>query len=468
MNEICLMSAAQTAREIKAGQLSPVEVLDAYMDRIENCNSTLNAIVTVNDDARKQAEQAASDIVRRRPLGPLHGVPFTAKDSFDTAGVRTTRGSMLFSDNVPEKDATAVKRLRDAGGILLGKTNLPEFCLGVETENRLFGRTVNPWDPHRTPGGSSGGEAAAIAAGLSPLGVGADQGGSVRLPAHYCGIVGFKPTIGRIPMTGHMPDTLHRFATAGVMARYVEDVRLALAVTSGADGADWCAEVPDSPGESRQALESLRIGWIAGDYFGTVDPEVAHAVTNAASQLKGSVRSVTDLPQDFLPEFDCDLLSEGLYRAEGAQYFEPILKGHHDLLHPWMLAELGRAARSLPDYLSAAAGVERLRSALQGFFREFDILLCPVAPIVAPICGSDHIVVNGVERRLRSINRAVQPFNLCGVPAISVPYSMSADGLPIGVQIVGRKYEEQNVLNVAERLETLRSNGRTLLTSPLL
>jgi len=252
------------------------------------------------------------------------------------------------------------------------------------------------------------------------------------------------------------------------MARYVEDTRLALEVTSGADGTDWCAEVPDSLSESRQPLSSLRIGWIAGDYFGTVDPEVASAVSSAATQLKGSVQSVTDLPQDFLPEFDCDLLSEGLYRAEGAQYFEPILKGHHDLLHPWMLAELGRAARSLPDYLSAAAGVEQLRSALQGFFREYDILLCPVAPIVAPICGSDHIVVNGVERRLRSINRAVQPFNLCGVPAISVPYSMSTGGLPIGVQIVGRKYQEQNVLNIAEFLETLRPGGRALPASALL
>jgi Asp-tRNAAsn/Glu-tRNAGln amidotransferase A subunit and related amidases len=458
------MGAAELAREIRAGQLSPVEVFDAYQSRIAEANPFLNAIVTMNDDARKAAETAASDIVKKRRLGPLHGVPFTVKDSFDTAGVRTTRGSKLFATHIPAKDATVVNRLREAGGILIGKTNLPEFCLGVETENRVFGRTVNPWDLERTPGGSSGGEASAIAAGMSALGVGADQGGSVRLPAHYTGIVGFKPTLGRIPMTGHMPDTLHQYATAGVMARYVDDVRLALEIASGADGADWQAEVPDSSVEPR-AIDSLRVGWIAGDYFGTIEDDIADAVRDAAEQLGGSVGQLTQLPQDFMPEFDCDLLSEGLFRAEGAEYFKPILAGHEDELHPWMHAELGRAIRDLPDYLAAAAGVGRLRAALHEFFREFDVLLCPVAPIVAPMCGSDHIVVKGVERRLRSVNRAVQPFNLTGVPALSLPYAMSSDALPIGVQIVGRKYEERNVLTVAEHLESLRPGGRRLPSS---
>lgn len=457
--DICALGVLSLARKIREGELSAVDVIAAYGERIERVNPDLNAIVTLNPNARKEAETVDQDASRGHFAGPLSGVPFTVKDAYDTAGVRTTRGSLIFKDEVPVHDATIVHRLRKAGAILLGKTNLPEFCLGVETENRIFGRTVNPWDRRRTPGGSSGGEAAALAARLSPLGVGSDQGGSLRLPAHYCGIVGFKPTLGRIPVTGHVPDTLHQYATAGMMARHAADLRLALSVTMGPDGYDWAAQLPASPAELASPLEGLRIGYISGDWFGSLEPEIVQAVEAAAKALDGQVASVWRVPDDFLAAADCDLLSEGLYRAEGKLSLSKIIAGHEDLLYPWIQAELSRATKGLSEYLESAARVEALKNDVQKLFREIDVLICPVAPIVAPLCGSDHIVVNGVQRRLRSINRAVQPFNLSSNPAMSVPYCLSAGGLPIGVQVVGRKFEEEAVLKVAEALESLRPAG---------
>lgn len=458
---ICFLGAAELARRIRRRLISPNDVLSAFREQIEFLNPALNAIVTFNEAACDEAEKASAEILAGRVRGPLHGVPFTVKDAYDTAGIRTTSGSLLFGDNVPQADATIVARLRAAGAILVGKTNLPEFCLGVETENRLFGRTLNPWGAERTPGGSSGGEAAAISAGMSALGVGSDQGGSLRLPAHYCGIVGFKPTLGRIPVTGHRPDTLHQFATAGLMGRYVEDVRLGLSVAQGADHWDWYSQVPM---RSTMATDfgKLRIGYVVGDTFGPLQPEISGAVLEVAGQLRGFVRSVSEVPVDSVLNIDCDILSEGLYRAEGERFLSKVIEGKENLLHPWIGKELGRATRELSDYLDAAARVEHLRREVQALFGQFDVLVCPVAPIVAPVFGRDHIVVNGEQRRLRSVNRALQPFNLCGNPAISVPYCLSSDGMPIGIQIVGDKYQEETVLGVAERLEALRPLGYTL------
>ncbi len=463
-NSICVMGAAEIARKIRQKVFSPVDVLEAFRERAARWNGTLDALVTENENAPARAEQLTREIERGRLVGPLHGVPFTVKDAYDTASVRTTYGSLIYQDNVPQHDATIVRRLKNAGAVLLGKTNLPEFCLGVETENRIFGRTVNPWNLRRTPGGSSGGEAAAISAGLSPLGVGSDQGGSLRLPAHYCGIVGFKPTLGRIPITGHRPDTLHQFATAGMMARYVEDLRVALAITCGGDGTDWQASVPRVSEGSATPIGDLRVGYVAGDVFGPLDPEMSSAVEDAAARLKDGVASVAAVAEGRFPTVDCDLLSEGLYRAEGALSLADMMAGKEELLHPWIKAELGRATKGLREYLEGMAQVEQLRREMEQVFQAYDILICPVAPIVAPVCGADHIVVNGEERRLRSINRALQPFNLCGNPAVSVPYCLSRDGMPVGVQVVGPKFREWEVLTIAERIELVRPIGRELPT----
>jgi aspartyl-tRNA(Asn)/glutamyl-tRNA(Gln) amidotransferase subunit A len=240
-SDIAYLGAAELARRIRRADLSPVEVILALRERAEAVNPGLNALVTHFEDAEARAKEAEAAVRDGGELGPLHGVPFTVKDSFDTAGVRTTRGSRLFTDRVPDSDAAVVARLRAAGAIPIAKTNLPEFALWWETDNRLFGRTANPWDSGRTAGGSSGGEAAALGAGLTPLGLGSDLGGSIRLPAHYCGVVGLKPTHGRVPLTGHWPEVLLGFMHAGPLARSVGDAWLALAVLAGPDGHDWHA-----------------------------------------------------------------------------------------------------------------------------------------------------------------------------------------------------------------------------------
>ena len=268
-DDLVTVDATELARRIRAKDVSPVEALAAYRRRAEERNPELNAIVTVIEDAEEQARQAEQAVVRGEELGPLHGVPCTIKDTFDTAGVRTTRGSRLFADRVPTEDAAVVTRLKAAGAIPLGKTNTPEFALWWETSNLLFGTTVNPWNSERTAGGSSGGEAAALAAGLTALGVGSDLGGSIRLPAHYCGVVGLKPTHGRVPLTGHFPEALFRFMHAGPLARSVRDAALALSVLAGPDGRDWYAVPAPLPGipSSNRSLATLRVGWVAERAF---------------------------------------------------------------------------------------------------------------------------------------------------------------------------------------------------------
>ena len=240
--------ATALAKLVRDGELSPVEVVRAHLQRIEDVNGRLNAIVTLDDRAEDRAREAEAAAATGERMGPLHGVPLTVKDCVDTAGLRTTRGSRLFSDHVPTADAPVVQRLTDAGAIVIGKTNMPEFALWWETDNVVFGRTENPWLDGRTPGGSSGGEAAAIASGMSPLGIGSDVGGSIREPANYCGIVGLKATHGRVPLTAHWPDVLLRFMHVGPMARTVRDAALALSIIAGPDGADTYAVPIPAPG----------------------------------------------------------------------------------------------------------------------------------------------------------------------------------------------------------------------------
>jgi Asp-tRNA(Asn)/Glu-tRNA(Gln) amidotransferase A subunit family amidase len=323
MSEIDYLDATELATLIRTKQVSPLEVVRAHLSRIAEINPRLNAIVTINQEAEDQARAAERAVMERRSLGPLHGVPFTVKDCFDTAGIRTTRGSKFFSDHIPEADATAVARLKSAGGILLGKTNTPEFAFWWETGNLVFGTTVNPWNADRTTGGSSGGEAAAIAAGLSALGLGSDVGGSIRAPANYCGIVGLKPTHGRVPLTGHYPEVLLRFMHAGPMARTVRDVGLALSALAGGDGADGYALGMAPPDLSDlDSFRPLRVGYMAEEGFGPIDSEVVSTVSKAADALKSLGCSVDPVMISGLQMRDCNLLSATLFAAETRNYFE--------------------------------------------------------------------------------------------------------------------------------------------------
>ncbi len=269
--------------------LSPVELVEAHLQRIWSLNPSINAIVTLARGSTERAREAEAALMRGELGGPLHGIPFTAKDCFDTAGVRTTRGSKLFENRVPGQDATAIGRLKQAGAILLGKTNLPEFALWSETSNEVFGQTRNPWNRDRTAGGSSGGEAASVAAGFSPLGIGTDLGGSNRLPSHYCGIVGFKPTHGRIPLSGQWPELMSRHMHVGPLARTVKDAALALSVLLGPDGRNpYAVPVPApylSPWDA--PLPRLKIGLLAEGPFAPVAKVIQETVTQAAAKLEG-------------------------------------------------------------------------------------------------------------------------------------------------------------------------------------
>src|ERR1700744_1931507 len=290
-DKITRMDATRLAELIARKELSPVEIVEAHLDRIAAVNPKVNAIVTLAEGARAAAKQAEAAIMSGEKVGPLHGVPFTVKDSLDTQGVLTQRASPIFKGRIPDADATAVARIKAAGGILLAKTNAPEFAYSIETDNLLTGRTNNPWNLDYTPGGSSGGESAAIASGMSPLGIASDLSISVRGPAAHTGVVGFKPTHGRVPMTGHWPRVPRRFWHIGPMARSVRDVALAYSLLAGPDGADGFSisspSVDAGPGAASK--RPARVGWLASPgFFGPTDPEVVATVKVAAQALSGT------------------------------------------------------------------------------------------------------------------------------------------------------------------------------------
>ncbi|MGN6091006.1 MAG: amidase, partial [Luteibacter jiangsuensis] len=288
-NELIFKDATRLAELIRTREVSPVEVMQAHLDRIAAVEPRVNALVTLADTAMDAAKAAEADVLAGRELGPLHGVPFTVKDSIDTAGVLTQRGSPIFKGRLPEQDATSVARMKKAGGILLAKTNLPEFSYWIESDNLLSGRSNNPWDLTRTPGGSSGGESAAIAAGMSPLGLGTDLAISVRGPAAQTGIVSLKATHGRIPMTGIWPRAPRRFWHVGPMARSIRDLKLAFEQLYGPDGQDAFSTMtaPFDAGIGSAPVRPLRVGWLVEPGFGPVDPEVSAVVKSAADALAG-------------------------------------------------------------------------------------------------------------------------------------------------------------------------------------
>jgi Asp-tRNA(Asn)/Glu-tRNA(Gln) amidotransferase A subunit family amidase len=444
-----VIDATELALQIRLRKLSPLEALAEHRIRLERLNPELNAVVTEADDAEEQARAAETTVQRGRELGPLHGVPFTVKDTFDTEGVRTTRGSLLFADHVPARDATVVARAKAAGGVLVGKTNTPEFALWWETANLVFGRTSNPHDPVRTSGGSSGGEAVAVATGISTLGIGSDLGGSIRLPAHYCGVVGFKPTHGRVPLTGHFPEALFRFTHAGPLTRSVRDAALALSVLEGPDGEDWYAvPVPRTSG----VQPPLRVGW-THSAFGPVNVEIAAAVERAAAALADAGAAVEEAAPEGFAETDANALTLQLYGAEAGAYFDELVGERHVDLHPVLRRRLELRSATLEDYVAAEAAVERLRRDLASYFRRYDLLLCPTAPLVAPPHDAEEIDIGGISFPPRASMRATIPFDLTGSPALTVPFGRSSEGLPIGVQLVGRRFEDEEVLRAGAGLE---------------
>ena len=453
-SDIIWAGAAELAERIRSRGLSPVEVLQAHLDRIESVNPKINAVVTLVDDAQDAARRAERAVMEGRRLGPLHGVPFTIKDCIDTAGVRTTDGSLLFADNVPDADATVVSRLKRAGGILMAKTNLPEFATDGDSNNRVFGRTVNPWNPDRSAGGSSGGEGAALASGMSPLGVGSDVGGSIRIPAAVNGVFGLKATHGRIPLTGHRPEVLLRNMHVGPLARTVEDIALALGILAGSDGIDPYAvpRKPPSPPDLDTPPRGLRVGWSAGDGCAPVAGEVRSVVERGAESLAQQGLHVERVRLPWLSKYDYLAAHLNIFTAEVVHHLRPIIAGRESEVARSTVYFANAPMPSFERYLRDQSAIEELKRDTAGYFRDHDVLLGPT--MVIPPYGHDvpEHEVDGQTVPKYQIAANTAPWDYTGSPAISVPFGWSGDGLPIGVQVIGRHFEEDVVLRVAAAL----------------
>jgi amidase len=457
------LSSYSTIQEISQGirskAFSPIEIVDAHLQRIASCEPKLNAFVQLDQhEARLQAAAAQSSVLRGDPLGPLHGVPLTVKSCIDVTAWPCPAGSLLRKDYVPHEDAPLVSRLKAAGAILLGNTNTPEFLMAYETNNLLNGKTSNPWNLSYSAGGSSGGEAAAIAAGCSAGGVGSDGGGSIRVPAHFCGICGLKPTPGRIPSTGHFPPGTGAFSWIGVvgpMARTIADVRLLFEVMAGPDPGDALSAPVPPRRYSESDLRGLRVGILESDALGVATPETRAAVARAAKFLaeKGFVVEPFHL--------------NGLDRALELWWFffgqvishllRHSLAGHEDHLSPMLLEYLSRTTSgnsvTLDQFMKACADRDLLRAEILRQLQGVPILLSPVSSNPAFRHGEGNYAP-------RTGYLDTMPFsqwlNLTGFPGASVPVGHSNEGLPIGVQVIGRPFEDELVLSVAEAIEAAR------------
>jgi aspartyl-tRNA(Asn)/glutamyl-tRNA(Gln) amidotransferase subunit A len=451
--------ATRLAELIRHREISPVEVMQAHLDRIEAVNPKINAIVTGADDAVKAAKAAEAAVLSGEELGPLHGVPFTVKDSIDTAGVLTQRGSPIFKGRVPDADATSVARMKKAGGILLAKTNLPEFSYWIESDNLLSGRSNNPWDVTRTPGGSSGGESAAIAAGMSPIGLGTDLAISVRGPAAQTGITSMKATHGRVPMTGIWPRAPRRFWHVGPMARSVRDIALAFSQLVGPDGQDAFATstVEFDTGIGRQPYRQLRVGWMVGPGFGPVDPEVVATVEAAAEALKDigvfvEQVSIPALERDFALE-----VFNRLHVMEMKPAFAGATAGHENEMYKMAKSMLSLPDTSMKDYLDAEQAAERLCDGYADYFSRYDALITHVLPIPAHKHGVEEFIIDGQTVDATYLQGATVPLNITGLPGVAMRFGTSKEGLPINVQIVGKWQAESTILHLASLLEAVSS-----------
>jgi aspartyl-tRNA(Asn)/glutamyl-tRNA(Gln) amidotransferase subunit A len=455
--EIIFSDATKLAELIRTKEVSPVEVVQAHLDRIAAVNPKINAIVTLADGALNAAKAAEAAVLAGDELGPLHGVPFTVKDSIDTADVATQRGSPIFKGRVPDVDATSVARMKKAGGILLAKTNLPEFSYWIESDNLLSGRSNNPWDVTRTPGGSSGGESAAIAAGMSPIGLGTDLAISVRGPAAQTGITSMKATHGRVPMTGIWPRVPRRFWHVGPMARSVRDIALAFSQLVGPDGQDAFATstVQFDAGIGRQPYRQLRVGWMVGPGFGPVDPEVAATVKAAAEALKDVGVFVKQVSIPALErDFPLDVFNR-LHVMEMKPAFAEATAGHEDEMYKMAKTMLSLPDTSMKDYIDAEQAVERLRDGYADYFSRYDALITHVLPIPAHKHGVEEFTIDGQTVDATYLQGATVPLNVTGLPGLSMRFGTSKEGLPINVQVVGSWQAESTILHLASLLESI-------------
>jgi aspartyl-tRNA(Asn)/glutamyl-tRNA(Gln) amidotransferase subunit A len=453
----------QLSRQIRDRSISPVELTRDCLARIDQLNPALNAFITVTaDSALDQARRAEQEILRGEWRGPLHGIPIGLKDILDTAGVRTTAASALYKDRIPTEDAEVVRRLRAAGAIILGKQNLHEFAYGGSSLISWFGEVHNPWDITRLTGGSSGGSAASVAAGLGFAAVGTDTAGSVRLPAAYCGVVGLKPTYGRVSTRGVVPLSWS-YDHVGPIVNSVYDAALMLQVLAGYDPADPAgidAPVPDFVAAIGQHVAQhfaqniaqpspkLRIGVPRAFFFDDLHPEVAASVEKAIEIFRGLHAEIREV------KLEVSTTDRKLASAEAYSYHESFVARSPELYQPSTLARIQSGAKiSASDALRASRDLQASRHAIRKIFDDVDVLLTPTVPIPPPAIADLREHPDTLRPQEMIMLRNTRPFNVWGIPAISVPCGFTKGGLPIGLQLAAAPWREDVVLQAAHAYE---------------
>lgn len=479
-NELAFLSASEIAEKIKSRQFTSLEIVNVYLDRIEKFNPALNAIVTLDKDmALQRAKEADEALAKGELWGPLHGVPITIKDNLATRGLKTTNSFPDTEDFVPDFDATVVARLRAAGAIILGKTNLPSLAMDFQTNSPLFGITNNPWDVSRTPGGSSGGGAASVAAGLTSLGIGNDSGGSIRVPAHFCGIYGLMPTNHLVPITGISPGlpeseyrSIRHMLSLGPLARSIDDLKLCLTIIAGPDETD--VDVPGIPliEPPQKDLKDLRIAW--SDDFGgiPVTEETKTALkqfTDKLSKAGCTVEKINLTDFDFMLAWETwgEIIDMEVWIGMPfyARFLHYILGWPYRMDNPTMQIVY---PMSYEDYLTVLTKREKCISTMDSFFSGYDVFLCPVHTTAAykhilpdsyfgPISlYKQPFLVDDKSLKYEIANGAYPTiFNLTGNPVVVLPVGYTKKGLPIGVQVVGKRWHDMGLLNISNQLDKI-------------
>lgn len=442
--ELTSLTIVEAADLIEKRELSPFELTGAHLARIEKLDSDLNCFITVTGEAALEGARRAEKAIQNGDyLGPLHAIPLALKDLYETAGVRTTAGSKFFHDHLPDKDCAAWEKLRAAGAVNLGKLNLHEIALGVTNNNPHFGACRNPWDLDRSPGGSSGGSGAALAAGLCLGSLGSDTGGSIRIPASLCGVVGLKPTYGRVSLRGVIPLSWN-LDHGGPMARRVRDVALLLQVIAGYDPQDpYSANipVPDFARHLDGDLHGWRVALASDEFFSQAEEEVLAAVKEAAQVFETLGARVDQVA--FPGGYEAARANGLMTPSDAAAFHRQRLEERPQDFGADVRERLqSGAAATSSEYILARRAQTVLRRQFEDFFKVYDLLLTPTTPIPAPALEGPDAV-----EQARRLTRFTAPFNLTGLPALSVPCGFTEAGLPVGLQIVARPWAEAKALN---------------------
>ena len=468
-------SAHEILEKIKQGEVSSLEVLESFLAQVEKVNPKINAIVALDiERAKEKAKEADNKISLKSKLGPLHGLPMTIKDAFEVEGIVSTGGNPAWKDNIPKRNAEAVQRLVDAGAIIFGKTNVPFLSSDLQSFNKIYGTTNNPWDLERTPGGSSGGSAAALAAGMTPLELGSDIGGSIRVPAHFCGLYGHKPSYNIISEVGHMPPppgsilTGNGLSVAGPLARSPEDLEIALDVLVAAQEQDSQAWKVKLPKARTKKIKELKIAVWPDEPYAEADNEITNLIKDTAKDLKhaGAKVETVDLPISFeeIDKIYSLLLNPLMLAGSPKETFETLAK-LNESLDPNDMSELAKVARGSvlkhADWVLVNAMRQNMRQKWREFFNKFDVILCPTC--ITPAFKHNHnpvherkLTINGKDDEYLRATLWAGPAVSAGLPSTNVPIGMSSNNLPISMQITGPYLEDKTCLEVAKVVRNLR------------